>query len=152
MGQQDHRPRLLQDPITGRHAAISLVPQHYEDARGHAANVGQEKYAGIYLFTPLSSHGVNRDIAGKPEHRYTLLWTLFKCLWRPNLDIVLPRILLTVVRYCQPLLISRTIAYISSDLPLLEDRNEAFRLILLTFIIYTGMAVRPSFPTASREI
>ena len=67
----------------------------------------------------------------------------FKCLWRQNVAIIIPRALFTVFRYCQPVLISRTIAYVGSDLPPLENRNEAFRLILATFVIYAGMAVRP---------
>ena len=68
----------------------------------------------------------------------------FRCLWRQNVDIIIPRALFTVFRYCQPILISRTISYVGSDLPPLENRNEAFRLLLSTFIIYAGMAVRPS--------
>ncbi len=67
--------------------------------------------------------------------------SLFRCLWRQNLDLVLPRILYTFLRYCQPYLISRAIAYVTSDLSPFENRNEAFRLILPTFLIYTGMAV-----------
>lgn len=65
----------------------------------------------------------------------------FRCLWRENLNVVIPRLLFSAFRYSQPFIISRAITYVSSDLSPFEDRNEAFRLILLTFVIYTGMAV-----------
>ncbi|RDW89784.1 hypothetical protein BP6252_01816 [Coleophoma cylindrospora] len=81
------------------------------------------------------------DKRKRPEHRFSLFFAQFQCLWRRNLDVVLPRVLFIAFRYSQPFLISRTIAYVSSNLPPQENRNEAFRLILLTFIIYTGMAV-----------
>ena len=67
--------------------------------------------------------------------------TQFRCLWRENLDVVIPRLFFSVFRYSQPFIISRAITYVGSDLSPFEDRNEAFRLILLTFVIYTGMAV-----------
>lgn len=67
--------------------------------------------------------------------------TQFTCMWRANLDVVPFRLLYTIFRYCQPFLISRAITYVSSDLPPMEERNEAFRLILLTFTIYFGMAI-----------
>ena len=66
---------------------------------------------------------------------------MLRCLWRPNLYIVVPRFIGSVLRCCQPLLIRWAIAFVSQDLPALENRNEAFRLILFTFCIYTGMAV-----------
>ena len=66
---------------------------------------------------------------------------LLKCLWRENLLVVPPRFTFTVLRYCQPLIISRAIAFVTLDLSPYEDRNEAFRLILFTFLVYTGMAV-----------
>lgn len=68
--------------------------------------------------------------------------TQLKCLWRSHVYILVPRFIFIVLRCCQPLLISRAIAFVSQDLPPFENRNEAFRLILLAFVIYTGMAVR----------
>ncbi|KAH8893638.1 ABC transporter [Thozetella sp. PMI_491] len=82
-----------------------------------------------------------RSTIERPEHRFSLFVTQFKCLWRRNLDVVIPRMLFAASKYSQPFLISRTITYVTSDLPPQEGRNEAFRLILLTFLIYTGMAV-----------
>lgn len=87
-------------------------------------------------------------VVEKPEHRFTLLFTQFKLLWRPNLQIIIPRVLFTTFRYCQPILITRTISYVGNDLPPLDNRNEAFRLILLGFIIYTGMPVRSQLPNS----
>ncbi|KAH8653767.1 ABC transporter [Xylariales sp. PMI_506] len=81
------------------------------------------------------------DKRTRPESRFCLFWVQFRCLWRRNLDVVLPRMLFSAFRYSQPYFISQTISYVSSDLPPQEDRNEAFRLVLITFIIYMGMAV-----------
>lgn len=46
-----------------------------------------------------------------------------------------------MLRCCQPLLIRWAITFVGQDLPAFENRNEAFRLILFTFVLYTGMAV-----------
>ncbi|KAM3460788.1 hypothetical protein NHJ6243_005584 [Beauveria neobassiana] len=46
-----------------------------------------------------------------------------------------------MLRCCQPLLISRAIIFFSEELSPFENRNEAFCLLLFTFIIYTGMPV-----------
>ncbi|KAK3319199.1 ABC transporter [Apodospora peruviana] len=97
-----------------------------------------------YLDTMTTREAMQRtwDRRNKPERGWwTLMFALAKCLWRPNLDVVLSRIMFTIFRYGQPLLISRTITYVSSNYSPLEDRNEAFRLILLTFVLYTGMAL-----------
>jgi hypothetical protein len=96
-----------------------------------------------HCFPPIPRQVSNplTKIAEKPEHRFTLLSAQFKLLWRPNLQIVVPRLFWTACRYCQPILITRTISYVSNDLPPLENRNEAFRLILFAFVIYTGMPV-----------
>lgn len=77
----------------------------------------------------------------KPESRLSLFLALLRSLWWPNIYVIVPRLSFVVLRCCQPLLISRAIAYVGTDLPPLENRNEAFRLVLFTFVIYTGMAV-----------
>ncbi|KAK4449692.1 hypothetical protein QBC34DRAFT_350884 [Podospora aff. communis PSN243] len=81
------------------------------------------------------------DKRKKPEGRLSLLWALLRCFWRQNIYVVLPRTIGSLLRCCQPLLIRWAISFVSQDLPPLENRNEAFRLILFTFFIYTGMAV-----------
>jgi hypothetical protein len=139
VGKRDHCPWLLQDLVRPGLAAISIVYRYHENARGHAENMGPKKYAVIYTPCYLT---LITDNTERPEHRFSLLFAQVRCLWRPNLHVIIPRSLLTAFRYCQPLLISRTISYVSHDQPPLEGRNEAFRLILFTFIIYTGMAVR----------
>lgn len=75
-----------------------------------------------------------------------------RCLWRANVYIFVPRFMFIVLRCCQPLLISRAITFVSKDLPPFENRNEAFRLILLAFTIHTGMAVRQIPGYSSRWI
>lgn len=66
---------------------------------------------------------------------------LLNCLWGPNIYIIAPRFISVALRCCKPLVISRVITFIHRDLPPFENRNEAFRLIVFTFIIYAGMAV-----------
>lgn len=88
-------------------------------------------------------------IAALSESRLALLFCQCKLLWRPNLNVVLPRVLFTAFRYCQPLLLARTIAYVAHDLSPFENRNEAFRLLLFAFVIYMGMAVSCCLPKSS---
>lgn len=76
-----------------------------------------------------------------PEARFALMRAQFKCLWWPNMVVIPPRLALTLLRCCQPLLISRTIKFVTNDLSPFETRNEGFRLLLAAFVIYTGMAV-----------
>ncbi|EJP62540.1 ABC transporter [Beauveria bassiana ARSEF 2860] len=75
------------------------------------------------------------------QSRHALMRALLKSSWRPNIYVVIPRLLFTMLRCCQPLLISRAIIFFSQELSPFENRNEAFCLILFTFIIYTGMPV-----------
>ncbi|KAL5315383.1 hypothetical protein ACEPPN_016250 [Leptodophora sp. 'Broadleaf-Isolate-01'] len=84
---------------------------------------------------------VTWDQRKKPDYRFSLLLLQFRLLWRPNLLVIVPRCLFTAFRYCQPILVTRTIAYVNNDLPALENRSEGFQLIVFTFFIYMGMAI-----------
>ena len=105
----------------------------------------RSKYTWASAFN-LNTYQPNSE---KPEGRFSLMLAQLKCLWRPNIYIFVPRFIFIVLRCCQPLLISRAITFVSKDLPPFENRNEAFRLILLTFVIYTGMAVRQMLGASS---
>ncbi|PQK09527.1 hypothetical protein BB8028_0001g15970 [Beauveria bassiana] len=75
------------------------------------------------------------------QSRHALMRALLKSSWRPNIYVFIPRLLFTMLRCCQPLLISRAIIFFSEELSPFENRNEAFCLLLFTFIIHTGMPV-----------
>ncbi|TQV93218.1 ABC multidrug transporter [Cordyceps javanica] len=75
------------------------------------------------------------------KSRHALMLALLKTSWRPNIYVFIPRLLCTILRCCQPLLISRAIIFFSQELSPFEDRNEAFCLIFFTFIIYTGLPI-----------
>ncbi|KAJ6781871.1 hypothetical protein PWT90_06528 [Aphanocladium album] len=81
------------------------------------------------------------DKKRKHEGRYNLLLALLKSSWRPNIAVFLPRVLCTVLRCCQPILISRAITFVGSEQAPFENRNEAFRLMLLTILIYAGIPI-----------
>ncbi|KAF3000471.1 hypothetical protein E8E14_000532 [Neopestalotiopsis sp. 37M] len=81
------------------------------------------------------------DTTKKQQGRFSLILAQLKSSWRSNIDIFVPRFIFIVLRCCQPLLISRVIASVGSDLSPFDNRNEAFRLILSAFAIYTGMAI-----------
>ncbi|ETS83861.1 hypothetical protein PFICI_05737 [Pestalotiopsis fici W106-1] len=81
------------------------------------------------------------DTIKKQKGRFSLVLAQLKCSWWSNIDIFVPRFIYIVLRCCQPLLISRVITSVSSSLTSFDNRNEALRLILLAFVIYTGMAI-----------
>ena len=66
---------------------------------------------------------------------------LSRCFWWENVRVILPRLLLTTFRYCQPLLISKAISFVNTPMPDAERRNEGTKLVILTFVIYIGIAV-----------
>ncbi|KAK1755647.1 ABC transporter FUM19 [Echria macrotheca] len=77
----------------------------------------------------------------KPETRYTLALALFRCLRRPFLGAILPRLCLTIFQYSQPMLIKQSIRYVtiasSSDVP----ADYGYWLVLSAVIIYTGLTL-----------
>ncbi|KAK3367203.1 ABC transporter [Lasiosphaeria ovina] len=81
------------------------------------------------------------DKRKKPESQISLMLAQLKCLWRANIYILPSRFITILLRCSQPFLISRAITFVSTELPPFENRNEAFRLFVFTFIIYVGMAI-----------
>ena len=142
MGKQGSQNGLFQKYRPRRHTSLGQVFGRLENTRRNAARVGQEKY--IHPSLVLNHRFYVLAKPGKPEGRFSLILTLFTFSWLQNIYIAIPRLLLILLRCCQPLLISRAINFVEQDLAPFENRNEAFRLILFTFLIYTGMAVRQS--------
>lgn len=57
------------------------------------------------------------------------------------LAVVPSRLVLVLFRYAQPILISRTISFVSQPVAIAEGDDKGSDLIIATFIIYTGLAV-----------
>ena len=75
------------------------------------------------------------------ESRYTLVWVIFRCFLGPFLATLLPRMIFGIVRYTQPLLISRAINYVSRPQTEIEDPNTGYELILAAIFIYVTLAL-----------
>lgn len=71
----------------------------------------------------------------------SLLLALGRCIWWPFLSVIPPRLLLTLFRYGQPVLIDRTIEYISEASEMTESSKNGNELVIAATIIYVGMAV-----------
>lgn len=76
----------------------------------------------------------------KPENKMTLLNVLFRCLRKPFLIAILPRIFLTFFRYSQPVLISQAIEYVTSD-ELSRPVLSGHRLVIVAAVVYLGLAI-----------
>lgn len=73
----------------------------------------------------------------------TLLMVLFRCLRRPFLAVILPRLSVIVCRYSQAILIDMAIRFVTDYKPDTVAAMDGRGLILTSIIVYTGMAVRP---------
>lgn len=82
------------------------------------------------------------EIIAKPETKKSLPLALLRCLRSPFLDAVLPRLMLIVFRYSQPILINQSIKYATAN----HDAQESYRghwLVIMAVAIYVGIAVGP---------
>ncbi|KAH8663507.1 ABC transporter [Tricladium varicosporioides] len=95
----------------------------------------------------LSSKYLRREILlkwnqrGRPENASTLPLVLLRCLLRPFLSAILPRLFLVTFRYSQALLISKTIRFINSGHTIEELRSMGYWLVVAAVLIYVGMAI-----------
>ncbi|KAK0386970.1 hypothetical protein NLU13_5283 [Sarocladium strictum] len=78
---------------------------------------------------------------GTRTGRFTLVWAQLRCLRRLNVILVMPYALLVMLRCSQPFLVKRAIAFFTREWSGFEARNEAFRLFLMTFMLYGGIAI-----------
>lgn len=83
----------------------------------------------------------------KPENGATLPVVLLRCLRAPFLGVIVSRLLVISFRFAQPLLISRTIRFVTSSTS--RDSNaEGYWLIAAALTIYIGKAVSLTLITA----
>ncbi|KAI1209043.1 ABC transporter [Annulohypoxylon truncatum] len=76
----------------------------------------------------------------RPENRMTLPRVLLKCLKRPFLFAIPPRLFLTFFRYSQPIIIRQAIIFVTTD----ELRNQTWTgpgLVMAAIVIYAGLAI-----------
>ncbi|KAI0135168.1 P-loop containing nucleoside triphosphate hydrolase protein [Daldinia grandis] len=76
----------------------------------------------------------------RPESRMTLPKVLFVSLKRPFLLAIPPRLFLTLFRYSQPVIIRRSIQYVTSNKPS-NQTWTADSLITAAVVVYVGLAI-----------
>jgi ATP-binding cassette subfamily C (CFTR/MRP) protein 1 len=85
---------------------------------------------------------------GKPESEESieggssLLWALFGFFKGSLILNAIPRLGLIAFRYSQPIIINKTIRYVTKPTTEMEERDiTGYHLIIATFIIYIGSGV-----------
>ncbi|CAG8955431.1 hypothetical protein HYFRA_00010296 [Hymenoscyphus fraxineus] len=82
-------------------------------------------------------------LRAKPEARTTLLFVLLRCLKQPFLAAIIPRLFLIVFRYSQPVLIKKSIRFVTAD----SDEaggDYGYWLIWSALVTYVGLAISTS--------
>ncbi|KAF8851871.1 putative ABC transporter [Acephala macrosclerotiorum] len=80
------------------------------------------------------------DSRAKPETRRTLPLALFKCIKRPFIAAVVPRLFLIIFRYSQPVLIKESIRFVLTS-SARADGNRGYWLIISAIAVYVGLAI-----------
>ncbi|KAH8812816.1 putative multidrug resistance protein [Xylogone sp. PMI_703] len=71
-----------------------------------------------------------------------LLWAMFLFLKGSLFINTIPRLIMIVFRYSQPILINNTIRYVTEPMNETEGRNDTgYHLVLAAFVIYVGLGV-----------
>ncbi|CAN8101311.1 unnamed protein product [Discula destructiva] len=116
-------------------------------ARGYGNELSQDDIPGLdqSLASKTLRQAVIRtwDQRAKPDNRASLPRVLLTCLLAPFLSAIVPRILVVVFRFAQPLLISRAIRFVT-DPSVEKDGRDAFWIIVAAAAIYIGMALSTS--------
>ncbi|SPJ75456.1 related to multidrug resistance protein [Fusarium torulosum] len=83
-----------------------------------------------------------QDAWGKASKKgdYALMFTVFKLLKRPLLAIVFPRLCFIGFTFCQPFLISATLAWAERNSNS-DDMSQGYGLIGAWFLVFVGLAV-----------
>ncbi|KAH7174084.1 P-loop containing nucleoside triphosphate hydrolase protein [Fusarium flagelliforme] len=83
-----------------------------------------------------------QDAWGKTSNKgdYALMFTVFRTLRGPLLAIVFPRLCFIGFTFCQPFLISATLAWAERDSDS-DDTNQGYGLIGAWFLVFVGLAV-----------
>lgn len=77
----------------------------------------------------------------KPENKSTLPLVLYQCLSSPLWAATAPRAFLVLFRSSQPILIRRTIRFVSQLNEKEDDTAEAFWIMVFATLVYIGLAV-----------
>ncbi|CZR52737.1 related to multidrug resistance protein [Phialocephala subalpina] len=80
------------------------------------------------------------DQRAKPESRRTLPLTLFKCIRKPFIAAIIPRLFLIVFRYSQPVLIKESIRFVLTS-SAGSGSNRGYWLIVSAIAVYVGLAI-----------
>ncbi|KAI1135027.1 ABC transporter [Hypoxylon sp. FL0543] len=80
------------------------------------------------------------DRRPRPENRMTLPKVLLRCLKKPFLLAIPPRLFLTIFRYSQPIIIRQAIIYVTSD-KLSEQLWTGPSLVIAAVVVYVGLAI-----------
>jgi hypothetical protein len=104
----------------------------------------------MFVVLPPALHDTNSRIASKKEGRGLILAVL-GTLKGPILSIIFPRLCFIGFTFCQPFLISTTLAWAEKDSDS-DDMNQGYGLIGAWFIVYVGIGVRSSLQTSHSSI
>ncbi|KAI0837775.1 ABC transporter [Hypoxylon sp. FL0890] len=80
------------------------------------------------------------DRRPRPENKMTLPKVLLKCLIKPFLLAIPPRLFLTIFRYSQPIIIRQAIIYVTSN-KLSEQLWTGASLVIAAVVVYVGLAI-----------
>ncbi|KAF4624351.1 hypothetical protein G7Y89_g13820 [Cudoniella acicularis] len=97
-----------------------------------------ERLASAYVRDAMQHSWKTRP---KSHGKRILLLTIMRCLRWPLLAVVFPRLSLIALKFSGPLLISRTIKYVSEPVTMLGEDNTGQILIIAAIFIYTGIAI-----------
>lgn len=95
------------------------------------------------VITPEYVIEIANTLTASKSGDYSLMFTLVKTLKRPVLSIIFPRLCFIGFTFCQPFLISATLAWVERDSDS-NNTNQGYGLIGAWFLVYVGLAVRIS--------
>ncbi|RFU26545.1 hypothetical protein B7463_g9807, partial [Scytalidium lignicola] len=76
----------------------------------------------------------------KPETKWTLPYTLYQSIKQPFLAAILPRLFLTASRYSQPILMRKSIRYVTTSRAS-DERPVGYWIIVAAVAVYGGLAI-----------
>ncbi|KAF5023770.1 hypothetical protein F66182_4163 [Fusarium sp. NRRL 66182] len=119
----------------------SLFPLQKHFKSPYLQNLLQTAWAKGLPLRPRQHMYMNTNSRAAPKRGdHALMWTVLKTLKGPILSIVLPRLCFTGFTFCQPFLISATLAWAERDSDS-DDANQGYGLIGAWFIVFVGIAV-----------
>jgi hypothetical protein len=80
------------------------------------------------------------ESTARPETKRSLPLALYRCLKRPFLAAILPRLFLIVFKYSQPILIKESIRYVTTSYTIASS-TYGYWIIISGIAVYFGLAV-----------